>query len=174
MKILTLSLLIMASTLVACTSDENKDASGKTKQEDTTQVSNNDAIQNKNWDLSPTFEHTVVYESGKEGSYTVVGNEKTFGYSGPFPILAGKTQKYFWFYFGKENIYDKPVQVKALKKGTEEMVDIFEGTFYESAEVSPDSVNMPTHLHFPSAGVWKVLVYIEDEFYESIVVEVEE
>jgi hypothetical protein len=37
--------------------------------------------------------------------------------------------------------------------------------------LSPDSVNMPSTLKFPSAGIWKVLVYIDRELYESIVIE---
>ncbi|MBU0904884.1 MAG: DUF4871 domain-containing protein, partial [Firmicutes bacterium] len=60
-----------------------------------------------------------------------------------------------------------------IKDGEEELIDVYSGTFNESAEVSSDSVNMPSHLKFPSAGVWKVLVYINEELYESIVVEVE-
>ena len=125
------------------------------------------------WELSPVFELSVIYEDGEEGSYTVAGNKEGIGFTGPFPIIAKEKQKYFWFYFGTENIYDKPVQVKAIKEGTEEYIDILSGpsTFYESAEVSPGSINMPSHLRFPSAGIWKVLVYIDDLLYETIVVE---
>jgi Domain of unknown function (DUF4871) len=102
-----------------------------------------------------------------------VGSKDGIGFTGPFPIMAKEKQKYFWFYLGEENIYDKPVEVKAIKKGTKELVDVLGGpsTFYESAEVSPGSVNMPSSLKFPSAGIWKVLVYIEGELYESIVIE---
>lgn len=169
MRILvTLLMLLITVTLIACTSDDKGEALEKTKQKDP----NVDEISNDSWDLSPTFNHTVEYENGKEGSYTIVGNKQTVGFTGPFPIPAEK-KKYFWFYFGKENIYDKPVEIKAIKKGTEEAVVLHEGSFYEAAEVSPDSVNMPSNLHFPSAGLWKVLVYIDGKLYESIVVEVE-
>jgi hypothetical protein len=115
----------------------------------------------------------VVFESGEKGSYTIVGSKDGIGFSGPFPIIATDKQKYFWFYFGAENIYDKPVEVKAIKKGTDEPVNVLlnTSTFYESAEASPGSVNMPSSLKFPSAGIWKVLVYIEGELYESIVIE---
>lgn len=156
--ILTLFITLMVGILAACTENTN---------EVSYEIPEND------WELSSTFEHSVVYESGKEGSYTVVGSKDGIGFIGPFPIIAKDKQKYLWFYFGKENIYDKPVEVKAIKKGTEELVDILSGpgTFYEGAKVSPDSVNMPSHLKFPSAGVWKILVYIDEELYESIVIE---
>lgn len=133
-----------------------------------------EVMEEGNWDLSPIFEHSVVYENGNQGSYEVVGNRKTVGFTGPFPLIAEEPQKYFWFYYGNKNIYDKPVIVKALKKGTEELIDVFSGTFYKDAKVSPQSVNMPSTLKFPSSGLWKVLVYIDDELYESIVVEVAE
>lgn len=166
--ILILSLSLVVGPLVACTD--------KTKKENDLQVNTKDneyIIPKGSWHLSPTFEHSVTYESGEEGSYTVIGNKNTFGFTGPMPILSEEVQKYLWFYFGNENIYDKPVEVKALKKDTGEQVHIFSGTFYDSAEVSPDSVNMPSRLKFPTAGVWKVLLYIEGELNESIVIEVE-
>lgn len=176
---LTLSILLTTGSLIACTdigNNETQSETEETKQEDGVREKNNEVdyeIPNDNWDLSSTFEHSVVYESGEEGSYTIVGNKDSFGFTGPFPIIAKDNQKYFWFYFGNENIYDKSVEVKAIKDGEEELIDVYSGTFNESAEVSSDSVNMPSHLKFPSAGVWKVLVYINEELYESIVVEVE-
>ena len=178
---LALSLLLTVGSLVACTSNSNSETSGElkeSKEESEVQESTNEiekVVTEDNWDLSSTFNHSVEYESGEEGSYEIVGNKDTVGFTGPFPIKEGDSQKYFWFYFGKENIYDKTVEVKAIKKGTEETVDILSGpsTFYEDAKVSPDSVNMPSSLKFPSAGVWKILVFIDNELYESIVVEVE-
>ncbi|MCM3718323.1 DUF4871 domain-containing protein [Fictibacillus phosphorivorans] len=177
-KLLALSLFLTIGIMAACTpsSKTAKDLE-KPKEKNEAQESTNEIKEitsEGNWDLSLTFDHSVVYESGEKGSYEIVGNKDTVGFTGPFPIKEKDSQKYFWFYFGKENVYDKPVKVKAIKKGTKELVDILSGpsTFYESAEVSPDSVNMPSHLRFPSAGVWKVLIYIDEKLYEDIVVEV--
>ena len=166
----------MIGLLAACTENTN-DEIEETKVESVNENKNDVSyeISDNNWELSSKFEHSVVYENGEKGSYEMVGNKETVGFTGVFPIKAKeKSVKYFWFYFGKEDIYDKPVEVKAIKKGTEEAVNILSGpsTFYEGAEVSPDSVNMPSHLRFPSAGIWKVLVYIDGELYESIVVKV--
>jgi hypothetical protein len=164
--------------LAACTENENNGTkSEEPKQEESVNEKPNMVsyeIPDNDWNLSSIFEHSVVYESGEEGSYTVVGSKDGIGFTGPFPIIANDKQKYFWFYFGKENIYDKPVEIKAVKQGTEELVDVLvdPSSFYESAEVSPDSVNMPSTLKFPSTGVWKVLVYIDEKLYENIVIEV--
>ncbi|MGP4060176.1 hypothetical protein [Halobacillus sp. H74] len=178
--IIALSLLMTVGALVACTSNPNDETSNElneSKKENEVQESSNDVQKvgaEDNWELSSTFNHSVEYENGEEGSYEIVGNKDTVGFTGTFPIKARDSQKYFWFYFGKESIYDKPVEVKAIKKGTMEPVDIISGpsNFYKEAEVSPHSVNMPSRLKFPSAGIWAILVYIDDELYESIVVEV--
>jgi hypothetical protein len=173
-KKITTSLVMISSLLLmaACTDNTTE----KEIQEPQQEVSANEVvyeIPENGWEVTPTFKHSVVYESGEEGSYTIAGSKDGIGFTGPFPIMANEKQKYFWFYFGEEDIYDKPVEAKAIKKGTEELVDVLWGpsTFYKSAAVSPDSVNMPSTLKFPSAGIWKVLVYIEGELYESIVIE---
>jgi hypothetical protein len=173
-KKITLALVIMTLIflMAACTEETKENEIQEPQREE----SANEVvyeIPDDGWKLTPSFEHSVVFESGEESSYTIVGSKGGIGFTGPFPIIAKENQKYFWFYLGEENIYDKPVEVKAIKKGTEELVDVLWGpsTFYESAEVSPGSVNMPSTLKFPSAGIWKVLVYIDGELYESIVIE---
>jgi hypothetical protein len=171
------SALVMISSLflmAACTEDTKENEIQEPQQE--VSANANEVvyeIPDNGWELTPTFEHSVVFESGEKGSYTILGSKDSIGFTGPFPIMANEKQKYFWFYLGEENIYDKPVEVKAIKKGTEELVDVLWGpsTFYEGAEVSPGSVNMPSTLKFPSSGIWKVLVYIDGELYESIVIE---
>ena len=168
-------LLWIIGLLIACTphSDEQVLQKVGDKKEENPENTKYE-FQEEDWVLSPSFEHSVVYKDGDEGSYTLVGNKEGIGFTGPFPILAKETQKYFWFYFGKTDIYDKPVKVVAIKKGTQKPIDILSGpsTFYKSAEVSPDSVNMPSHLKFPSAGKWRILIYIDEKLYDSIVVEV--
>jgi hypothetical protein len=182
--ILFISMSLIVCTLIACTSNTNnenesvqeEETKEEASQENSTEVFNNIPnvyeIPNDSWDLSPTFEHFVKVEDAKELSYTIIGYEDTLGITGAIPIFAEKAHKIFWFYFGEETIYDKPVEVKAIKEGTEELVDLHSGTFYKGAEVSVDSVNMPSTLQFPSEGLWKILVYIDGEFYESILIEV--
>ncbi|SDO09547.1 hypothetical protein SAMN05518871_11050 [Psychrobacillus sp. OK028] len=151
------SLSLMLIALIACTSDTNEVVY---------------ELPDNRWDLSPSFEHSIVNKDGEETTYTIVGKQDTLGFTGDIIMDVEKIHKIFWFYFGKENILDKPVEVKAVKKDTEDIIDLHSGTFYKGAEVSPDSVNMPSNIKFPTAGVWKFLVYIDGEFYESIVVEV--
>lgn len=176
--ILFLYMSLMVGAMIACTPDtknENEGVPEKTKQEDVQESEIEVAyeIPNDNWDLSPLFEHSVVDKDGKEVSYTIVGNQNTLGFTGNIQLNVEKAHKIFWFYFGKENILDKPVEVKGIKEGTEEIVHLHLGSFYKGAEVSPDSVNMPSNIKFPSAGLWKMLVYIDGELYGNVVVEVD-
>lgn len=48
---------------------------------------------------------------------------------------------------------------------------MFSGEFYKGAQINENEVNMPSHLKFPSSGVWNLLVYINDELSGNIVVE---
>ncbi len=114
-RILFLSLFLTIGTWNACTSHPNDESS---KENEVRESTNEDekAKAEDDWDMSSTFNYSVEYESGEEGSYEIVGNKDTVGFTGPFPIIAEEGQKYFWFYFGKENIYNKPVEVKARPK----------------------------------------------------------
>ncbi|SDK20994.1 hypothetical protein [Sediminibacillus albus] len=178
MKVIILLLSMFSIVwLIACTDTNNtaieESANQDGENQEKTEKVNYEIPERDNWTLSSKFEHTVEPESGEGHTYEIVGNKNTLGFTGPFPIVSKQPQKYMWFYFGKENIYDIPVEVKAIKKGTDKVVNIDSGTFFEGAEVSPNSVNMPSHLRFPSAGVWKLLIYIDKKHFESIVVHVE-
>lgn len=169
---------LMVGALAACSADTQTVKEGSAEEaeqavllEDSNEAS--DEIQNENWRFSPSFDHSIVDKDGKEISYIIVGNKETLGFAGEIGLKAEKSHKLLWFYFGEENIFDKPVEVNGIRKGTEEMVNLHSGTFYQGAEAGPGSVNMPSSLKFPSAGKWKILIYIDGEFYESIAVEVD-
>ncbi|KUP06295.1 hypothetical protein Q75_09150 [Bacillus coahuilensis p1.1.43] len=174
--LLTIVRLSFIGIVVACSSKgSNPDISNTPLQVE--KVSDSiltevDQINGDEWDLSPMFVHSVVYEDGTTGSYTLVGNKEHIGFTGPFPIVEKEPQKYFWFYLGHETIWNKKVEVRALKKGSYEHEFLFSGFFYEGAEVSPGSVNMPSNITFPSKGIWRIQIYLNDVLVESIVVEV--
>jgi hypothetical protein len=124
------------------------------------------------WDFTPTFKYETEDENGVGITYKVIGKKDSFGIAGPFPIVAGISQKYFWFYWGEKKIKDQPVEIVAYKKGSNELIKLFSGEFYEGAQINENEVNMPSNLKFPSSGVWNVLIYINDELSGNIVVEV--
>jgi hypothetical protein len=124
------------------------------------------------WDLTPIFKYETEDENGVGITYNVLGKKDGFGITGPFPIVASKPQKYFWFYWGEKKIKDQPVEIMTYKKGSNELIKLFSGEFYEGAQINENEVNMPSNLKLPSSGVWNILIYINDELYGNIVVEV--
>ncbi|MCC2252345.1 MAG: hypothetical protein ACQEWU_19920 [Bacillota bacterium] len=124
------------------------------------------------WELTPTFEYHTKSKDGEDLTYEVIGKKDAFGITGPFPIVSSKSQKYFWFYWGQENIKNQPVEIMALKKGAKDLIKVFSGEFYSGAQINKNEVNMPSNLLFPSPGVWNVLIFIDDELTGNIVVEV--
>jgi hypothetical protein len=127
---------------------------------------------NNDWNLTPIFKYETEDENGVGITYNVLGKKDSFGITGPFPIVAGIPQKYFWFYWGEEKIKDQPLEIMAYKKGSNELIKLFLGEFYEGAQINGYEVNMPSNLKFPSSGVWNVLIYINDVLSGNIVVEV--
>ncbi|QHE51607.1 hypothetical protein [Pontibacillus sp. HMF3514] len=128
--------------------------------------------QNDEWNLTPKYEYQTEDSNGESISYEVIGKKEGFGITSSFPIIAKKGQKVFWFYWGEEDIKNTPVKVLGYKEGSNELVTLFRGEFYEGAQINKDEVNMPSNLTFQSSGIWNVLVYINDEVKGNIVVEV--
>ncbi|MRG88324.1 DUF4871 domain-containing protein [Salinibacillus xinjiangensis] len=132
---------------------------------------NNYDIPKVSWKPSPIFEHTVTDKEGDKHIYSIIGKEGKIGFTNT-ELVASEPKKHMWFYWGEDNVYRKSVEVIGLKKGTDDLIKLHTGTFDKGAQVSENSVNMPSNMDFPSAGVWNILVYINREFSESIVVEV--
>ncbi len=174
-----LSLLLLITLLfTACMDDDSQAMNDEGSNQDNenpekTEKTKTEIPETDNWKLSSKFDYTVEPKNSDQHTYKIVGKKDTFGFTGPFPIVSKQPKKYMWFYFGKEDVYDIPVELKAVKKGTDKIINLDSGTFFKSAAVSPDSVNMPSILRFPSAGVWKILVYTNEKHVESIVVNVE-
>jgi hypothetical protein len=162
-----ITLLLLLCLLTGCESElmnETKDTKARDRAIEYVEKYND-------WDLSPTFKYDTE-DNGVGVTYNVLGKKDSFGITGPFPIVAGVKQKYFWFYWGEKKIKDQPVEIMAYKKGSNELIKLFSGEFYEGAQLNENEVNMPSNLKFPSAGVWNVLIYINDELSGNIVVEV--
>ncbi|KGX91906.1 hypothetical protein [Pontibacillus marinus] len=124
------------------------------------------------WKLTPKYDYQTEGRNGERKTYEVIGKKDGFGITTSFPITAKKGQKFFWFYWGEEDIKNQPVKVLGYKKGSNEIVTLFRGEFYEEAQINEDEVNMPSNLTFQSPGIWNVLVYMDGEVKGNLVVKV--
>lgn len=129
------------------------------------------ASEKDDWEKESVFNHKVRYDESGTGVYKMVGKEGRIGFT-PVEITENHGGKHMWFYWGEEDILDKPVKITAVKKGSDEPIDVFEGQFYKDAQVSKDSVNMPSNLVLPSAGLWKIFIHIDGKLYDTLVVDV--
>ena len=100
---------------------------------------------------------------GKEGSIGIIGT-KTVTESG---------QKWMWHFWGDEDISGKQWEVKAFKQGEEEAIDPI--TFKDENLTPRDEVikgHARSSVLFPSSGLWKLKVYIDGEFFDEIIVDI--
>ncbi|RBP85983.1 uncharacterized protein DUF4871 [Cytobacillus firmus] len=114
-------------------------------------------------DNSPTFstEHGEMF--GKEGSIGIIG----------IKTVTENGQKWMWHFWGDEDISGKQWEVKAFKQGMEEKINPI--TFKDNT-LTPRGKKINGHarssVKFPSSGLWKLQVYIDGEFFDEIIVDI--
>ncbi|GGB71928.1 hypothetical protein [Fictibacillus barbaricus] len=141
----------------------------------------------KDWQVSPTF---------KVNNYVMVGEEGRLGFIvGPFqskkgelldkqPFIAGKGSKFMWHLWGKPEELKGKFKVEAVnQKGERQKVLIINSKkTYEFVWHYPSvggrnngaDAHVPSGMIFPKeAGLWRLNVYIGNELFGNIVVEVE-
>ena len=115
-------------------------------------------------DNSPTFSHEFGEMFGKKGSIGIIGSKMMFNYE----------QKWMWHFWGTEEISYKEWEVKAFKEGNEKAINPI---IFKDEKLYPrgDEINghARTKMYFPSPGLWKLKVYIDDEFFDEIIVNIE-
>lgn len=132
-----------------------------------------DIVENIDWELTGTF---------ISDGYEMRGHKNKIGYLGYEPVPANMKNKYMWHVWGN-NLRGKELTVIALKEGEQKPVPVF----YESAAKEDKMWNhqlggtnngadahIPSLMGLPSPGKWALLVYIDDEYFENIIIEVTE
>lgn len=144
------------------------------------------------WDVSPTFEVPVNFGDGSQGEYIFIGEEEKLGIllgSGKEgeaeaqPIIAEQGNKYMWRFVGEKEQYGKLKVVGKNEKGEEHKILVNNaGTSssekvweYPEVMISPNDVDgslVPSFLEFPTPGLWKLIVYIDNQPFGEFVVDV--
>lgn len=172
-----LSLLLL---LVGCSEQETKEK---------------EAVSSNHWQVSPTFDIPVDFEDGKKGKYVLIGKEGRLGFlvgSGSEddveidPIIKGKPNKYMWHFWGNDDEFDGPLNVVGINEKGEKhkILQSNIGSDWEYVWEYPGKVgiipnngattHVPSLMEFPTAGLWKLEVYIDKKLFGDIVVNVEE
>ncbi|MFE5318505.1 DUF4871 domain-containing protein [Paenibacillus sp. NPDC056579] len=177
-----ISLLIFALVLTSCSTQtlpENE------MNEKNTSLTVN--TQSKGWEISPTFTIPVTFGDKTKGEYILVGTEGKIGFlTGGHPIVAGNSQKYMWHFWGStleetKQLFGKKMEIRGVSKQTGKEISLFKGGVgIPNPNVQPPIPNSdnvakaPTMMSLPSAGIWRIDVYIEEKLFGSVVVQVSE
>lgn len=119
------------------------------------------------WDLTPEF---------RSGSYMMRGIEKKVGFIDA-GFVANKPNKYMWHFWGSEDELNGPFQVRAVKQGTDQIIDVYSSSLLSSAHALGGKLNgadrsTVTMMMLPEAGHWRLLPYVRGHLLDTIVVEV--
>lgn len=135
--------------------------------------------ENQHWDISPEFETSTGDKLvGQKNKVGIIGGE----------IKTGVIEKWLWHLWGDEQtIKNGNFKVVAIYKDTGEKEKVLitdAGTAnerkvwsYGELDYNPNGVrgsdsSRPSNLSFSKAGIWRLEVFIGDERFGSIVVDV--
>lgn len=143
-----------------------------------------EAVSSNHWQVSPTFDIPIDF-GGKKGKYVLLGKEGRLGFlvgSGNEddikidPIIKGKPNKYMWHFWGNDDEFDGPLKVVGINEKGEKH-KIIQADNSVNVGISPyngATTHVPSTMEFPTAGLWKLEVYIGEKLFGDIVVNVEE
>ncbi|QOR68934.1 DUF4871 domain-containing protein [Cytobacillus suaedae] len=123
-----------------------------------------ETIKEEKWqDNSPNFTTDYGEMFGKEGSIGIIGSK----------TITDNGQKWMWHFWGTEGISYGEWDVKAFKQGEEEVLNPIT---YKDDQLIPRGDVINGHARstvlFPSSGIWKLKVYIDREYFDEIIVEI--
>ncbi|BFT71952.1 DUF4871 domain-containing protein [Paenibacillus sp. P36] len=124
-------------------------------------------MQSPSWEITPMFQSDV---------YLLRGFEKQVGFIDA-GFKAGKDQKYIWHFWGTEEKLNGPFEVKAIKEGSDNLIDVYASNPLSSANALGGPLNgadraLPTSMMLPEVGRWRLLPYVHGKLLDPIVVEV--
>ncbi|MDQ0917019.1 hypothetical protein [Paenibacillus sp. V4I5] len=141
-------------------------------------------INPKGWEVSPTFNIPVTFGDGTKGEYILIGNEGELGFlTGGQPIIAGKSNKYMWYFWGStleetQQLFGKKMEIRGVSKQTGEEISVFKGGIgIPNPNVQPPILDNDkvakgvTMMSIPS-GLWRLDAYIEEKLFGSVVAQV--
>ncbi|MFB9327454.1 DUF4871 domain-containing protein [Paenibacillus aurantiacus] len=109
------------------------------------------------------------------GAYRMRGADQRVGIL-DVPFTAGQAQKVMWHFWGSRDELDGPFDVKAVKKGSDKLITVYETNPALSSNALAGAINgadrhLVTMIELPEAGKWRLLPYVRGRLLDSIVVE---
>jgi len=111
------------------------------------------------WEPSPSF---------SSGAYNMTGTDGKLGLINA-GFVVGQENKYMWHFWGTADELTGDFQIYEMKESTSELIKGFEGKL-QPVPLNGADASHPSHLVLPSAGKWKLIVMINNQWFGSIVV----
>jgi len=122
-------------------------------------------------ELSRIFEVDYVDDQGKDRKFTFRGIENKIGITDA-PLIKGISQKVIWhFWDDSEKLIGKTFKVEGTSTETVEHLVLFESGRLTFAPNLGATTSMPSGIKLNSIGIWKLDIYLDNEYFETLVVE---
>ncbi|WNQ10884.1 hypothetical protein MJA45_25240 [Paenibacillus aurantius] len=133
------------------------------------------------WTLSPTFDLPYTGNDGMAHHYVLAGEEGRLGLLvGPYasqegiqdrqPFAVGRSNKALWYFWGTDEELKGECRVVAVRMGDSLLTPQFSVGRLGGGVLGADRT-ITSYLTFPKPGKWRVMVYVGDRLFGSLVVE---
>ncbi|KEK23316.1 DUF4871 domain-containing protein [Bacillus gaemokensis] len=126
-------------------------------------------LKDVNWEESPSFVEGKTPMKGIEGKIAIADSS----------FISNETTEHMWFFLDPKMPAGK-FSIIALKQGSTVPTPVlFQNENSKQIWNSSNSINssikeMPLLMSLPSSGLWVLNVYIDEKYYEQIVINVEQ
>jgi hypothetical protein len=124
-------------------------------------------------DLKNIDWNKTVTKIGTNGNSDIFGNPNKVGYVGP-DLHAKKIDKWLWHFFGKA---EGKLTVVAYHQETSMKRPFLTSGYtrdFSGGAMNGAVATMPSNVSLPSSGKWALLVYIDEQLFDTLVISVKE
>ncbi|PEB53610.1 DUF4871 domain-containing protein [Bacillus pseudomycoides] len=125
-------------------------------------------LKDVNWEESPSFVEGKTPLKGIEGKIAIADSSFT----------SNEKMEHMWFFLDPQMPTGK-FSIIALKQGSTTPTPVifsnenFEKNWTAPNQIQPDIKEMPLLMSLPSSGLWLLNVYVNEKYYEQLVINVE-
>lgn len=120
-------------------------------------------VPDSSWEPSPSF---------RSGNYAMTGVEGRLGFIHPGWFNANQPNKYMWHFWGRDEELTGDLHITAVKRNTSEIIDVFKVAGLRPSPLNGADAAIPTSMSLPSPGLWRIMVSINGQLFDSVIVEV--
>lgn len=134
-------------------------------------------VPDSSWEPSPSFVSAASEDpveamlSSKYPPTEMTGIEGRLGFIDP-GFIAGQPNKYMWHFWGRDEELKGDLHITAVKRNTTEIIDVFKTRISPYPHNGADAA-IPTSMSLPSPGLWRIMVSINGQLFDSVIVEVD-